>query len=89
MSTLSRKEMEAVITGGGSIIYQGRHISRMDDLPKAADLAKGDPDKEAATMTDLQAQIAALQAEMAKLQPKQASKPTHFQQPKQADKDAK
>lgn len=88
MATLSHKEMKAVIDGGGSVIYKGRHISRVDDLPSAADLAKGDAAQEQATAADLQQQIDALRAELAKVQPKQ-EKSTHFQPPKQTDKDAK
>lgn len=67
MPALTRNEMEAVITGGGSVIYNGQTISRLGDLPSAADLAKGDPEAEAAAANALQQQIADLQAQIAKL----------------------
>jgi len=69
MATLTRDEMEAVIKGGGSVLYQGRTLSSVAQLPSVAELAQGDPDKEAAATADLQAQIAQLQQQLATLQP--------------------
>lgn len=69
MATLSRAEMEAVIASGGSVLYDGHILTRMEQLPSAAALAAGDPAKEAAATADLQAQIAELQAQLAQLQP--------------------
>lgn len=69
MATLTRDEMEAVIKGGGSVLWQGHTLSRIQDLPSAADLAAGDPAKEAQATADLQAQITALQAQLAQLAP--------------------
>lgn len=66
--SLSRAEMERTIAQGGSVLYQGRIISRAQDLPSEADLARGDPDAEAQTQTRLEAQIAELQAQVQRLQ---------------------
>jgi hypothetical protein len=68
MAQLTRDEMAAVIAGGGSVLYEGRTIWRAQDLPSEADLAQGDPEKEAAASASLQEQIAQLQADLAKLQ---------------------
>jgi hypothetical protein len=65
---LSREQMEAVIRSGGSVLHQGRIISRIEALPSAAELAKGDPDKEAQAAQSLQQQIDQLQAQLAELQ---------------------
>jgi hypothetical protein len=64
--SMTRKQMEAVITGGGSVLHQGRIISRVADLPTEAALAQTDAEKADASAT-LQAQIAALQAQVAQL----------------------
>lgn len=65
---LNREEMEKVIRSGGSVLYQGSIISRIEALPSAAELAKGDPDKEAQAANDLQVQINQLQTQLAQLQ---------------------
>ena len=64
---LSREEMVKVIAGGGGVIYNGRIITRVDRLPSEAELAKGDPEKEAATLAEIEKQIAELQAQKALL----------------------
>lgn len=69
MPQLTRKEMEAVIASGGSVLWNGQTLWQAGQLPSAADLAAGDPAKEAAASADLHAQIAQLQADLAKLQP--------------------
>lgn len=78
MGTLSRNDMEQAIIQKGSVLYQGRIISRIQDLPTDADLAKGNPDMEAAAAAALDVQIAALTAQRARLslgQPPQISPP--------------
>lgn len=65
---MNRPQMEAVIRKGQSVLYQGRIISRTQDLPSAAELAAGDPEAEAAVAADVQAQIDALSEQLAKLQ---------------------
>lgn len=68
MAHLTRAEMEQVIREGGSVKHGGRIISRLEHLPSDADLAKGDPAKEAKAAGDLQAQIDQLQQQLAGLQ---------------------
>jgi hypothetical protein len=59
--------MVAIIAAGGSVLYKGRVLSRVQDLPTAAALAKGDAVREKATADALDAQIAALQAQRSTL----------------------
>ncbi len=79
MAQLTRAEMEAVIRGGGSVIYKGRVLSKIEHLPSAVDLAAGDPAKLNATVDDLDTQIKALQEQRKTAAAAQAK----------ADKDAK
>ena len=67
MPVLSRAEMEQAIQDGGSVLHGGRLYSRIEDLPSAADLARGNPEQEAAAAAALDSQIAALQAQRAQL----------------------
>lgn len=68
MGTLSRNEMEQVINSGGSVLLGGRLYTRVADLPNDAQLAAGDPEREAAAATTLQQQIAQMQAQLEQLQ---------------------
>jgi hypothetical protein len=63
---MTRAQMEAVIAEGGSVLHQGRIISRAAHLPTEAELAQTDAEKADASAS-LQAQIAALQAQVAQL----------------------
>lgn len=66
---LARKDMEQVIMAGGSVLLpDGRLITNVSNLPSAAELAKGDPAREAAAAVDLQTQINELQRQLAALQ---------------------
>lgn len=67
MGVLTRSEMEQAIIQRGAVLYRGRIISRIQDLPSDADLAAGDPAQEAAAAAALDAQIAALQAQRARI----------------------
>jgi hypothetical protein len=69
MGVLTRIEMEQVLIQKGSVLHNGRIISRMQDLPSEAELAAGNPAQEAAVAGSLQAQITALQAQLSQLQP--------------------
>jgi hypothetical protein len=69
MPQLSREEMEAVIRGGGSVMYQGKTLTQIGHLPTEADLAQGNPEAETAAANTLQQQIVELQQQLAKLQP--------------------
>lgn len=67
MAKLTREEMEAVIANRGSVMYKGRIIREVKNLPSRAELAAGDPVAEAKTREHLEARIAELEAEKAKL----------------------
>lgn len=60
---MTRTEMEAVIAAGGSVLHQGRIISRVGDLPSEAALASTDEERAGAAEA-LHAKIAALQAQV-------------------------
>lgn len=68
MAGKTRAEMEQIIHEGGSVSVGGRVISRLEDLPSAAELAAGDPKAEAATIKDIDRQIAALEKQKKQLQ---------------------
>lgn len=65
---MSRAEMEQVIRSGGSVLHQGSVITRLELLPSEADLARGNPEQEAAVAEGLRAQLAELQAQLERLQ---------------------
>jgi predicted flap endonuclease-1-like 5' DNA nuclease len=67
MAILTRPEMEQVIANGGSVLHSGRLLTRVEHLPTAADLAKGDPAAETVAANALKPQIADLQAQLNKL----------------------
>jgi hypothetical protein len=62
---LTREGMESHIKAGGSVFYEGRDqpITRVEDLPHPAELAKGDAKKMAAVESDLDRRQALLDAE--------------------------
>ena len=76
---ITRETMERTIAGGGSVLYHGVVISRVEDLPSVAALAQGDPAKEAVAIVALTAQMQALQADIARLRP--AGDAVHAQEP--------
>jgi hypothetical protein len=64
----SRKEMEAIIASGASVMLpNGGVATRVEQLPTAWELAKGDPEKEAQFRAGLEAQIDQLQGRLAGL----------------------
>lgn len=63
---LTRKQMEAVIRGGGTVLYKGRGITNINNLPSAAAMAETEEEKQAAEK-DLDAEIARLQKQKATL----------------------
>lgn len=65
---LTRGEMERVIQEGGSVLHNGQVIAQIDHLPSAAELAQGDPVAEARTASELDEQIAKLQAQKGTLE---------------------
>lgn len=64
---LSRKDMEEVIKGGGSVLHDGRIITSVEDLPKPEELAETDAER-AATAEDLRREIAERQDRLAALE---------------------
>jgi hypothetical protein len=54
--------MEKVIASGGSVLHEGRILSRVADLPSEAALASTDAER-ADALSALNAKIAALQAQ--------------------------
>jgi hypothetical protein len=71
---MNRKEMEQVIAEGGSVLYEGRIITKAKDLPDAADLAIAGAEDPDATAESLDAQIKALQEKKAALVAAQKAK---------------
>lgn len=57
---LSREKMVEVIRAGGSVLHNGRLITKEANLPTAASLAKT-PEEKAVAVEDIDAQIAKLQ----------------------------
>lgn len=86
MPTMSREEMERVLQDGGTVLYRGTIRTTAAELPGEAELAQGDPAKEAQARAGLEAQIAALRAELGLLQPVPAATGTGT--PSQPEPDA-
>lgn len=75
---LTYEGMQAVLAGGGSVMYGSRHIWRVEDLPTKAQLAKGDKVRSAQAAAELRTQIAALEAQVASIsQPLEDTHPGH------------
>ena len=66
-AVLSREDMERIIREGGSVLYGGRTIVRVEDLPGAVELVGDDTAQREAVAAALDAQIAALTAQRARL----------------------
>lgn len=64
---LTRRGMEHVIAAGGSVLHGGRSISKLHELPSAADLAKGNAALTESTRDALLAERDRLDRELAKL----------------------
>ena len=64
---MTRKEMEAVIKGGGSVLHGGKVITSIADLPQQEDLAQTDTEK-ADVAQELRGQIDALSERLAKVE---------------------
>lgn len=82
-----RSEMEKVIRSGGAVIHKGVHYRSISALPSEADMALGDPDREAEAAKELSAEVERLNAELAKL--KKTSKADEPAKSKDVAKDAK
>lgn len=75
---LTRAQMEAVIRGGGSVSIGHQIVTHIAHLPSEAELAKGDPAKEAVAKGNLQAQINALQTQLNGLAPDEPAVSSSF-----------
>jgi hypothetical protein len=76
---LTHAGMEWTIQHGGGVMIGGQVITRLDDLPSEAELARGNEAAEAALAASLDAQIAALSAQRASVgQGKAAAPATTF-----------
>lgn len=64
---LTLKEQHDIITGGESVLYNGRIISNVVHLPTEAQLAVGDPEKEQLAAFHMQQQIDRLQKDLESL----------------------
>ena len=67
MSSISRKRMEEIIKGGGSVMVGSRIIDSMGDLPSEVDLAKGDKAATQSVRKSLEETKANAERELAKL----------------------
>lgn len=61
---LTRADMEAIVRRNESVIYDGRVITSIGELPNDAELAKGDAVKEAEARASLRAQSDAIAAQL-------------------------
>ncbi len=64
---LTRKGMEQIVQGGGSVLHKGQLFTTVAQLPTEAELAKGNPLAERAAEQDLKRRLAETQAELDKL----------------------
>jgi|ERR1043165_4290346 large subunit ribosomal protein L21 len=62
-----REHMAQVLSEGGGVYHKGRILTSQHELPSEAELAKGDPVREARAKESIAARRAALDAEEAKL----------------------
>lgn len=64
---LSRKEMEAILRQGGTVLFDGRIIGDFNALPSEADLAQGDTEAMKVAEQNIDAEIKRLLSEKQKL----------------------
>lgn len=67
---LTRAGMEHVIRSGGSVLHEGRTLTRVEELPSEAALAAGDEDATRTALDNLQRRREALEREEALLHAK-------------------
>ena len=68
--------MTKTLEEGGSVIFQGQHISKVDDLPDEAEIVKGDAEAEEAALRSIDAQRRMLDAQEARLTSNRMTGPT-------------
>ena len=66
-TTLTRAQMEEAVKRGGSVIYQGRHILDVADLPSEAELAAGDAAREQQARDNLLEQKRLIEAQLVRM----------------------
>lgn len=81
---LTRTGMESVIKEGGSVLYKGRTIARVEDLPNETELAGGNPLALETAKRHLSQRRAALDAEEAQLREQERDAQEQRQPPRQA-----
>lgn len=67
MGTLTHEQMREVISQGGSVMINGHIVTSHDMLPSQADLAVGDEELESAAAAAIDAQVAELLRQRAKV----------------------
>jgi len=67
LASLTLPQMRKVIEEGGSVMYQGKVITEVNDLPGPVELANGAPEIKDAAKRDLRSQMADLQRQLAAL----------------------
>jgi len=72
MADMTREEMEQLIRQREGVLYDGRAITSIKDLPTEAELAKGDKAKEAAAKAALKEQLRGIASQLAMLEMSQA-----------------
>lgn len=55
---------------GSTVVLDGRHVTRAQDLPSEADYVRGDAEAEAATLARLEAAQKAVEAQIAAIRPR-------------------
>jgi hypothetical protein len=82
---LSRKDMERVIKGGGSVLYGGEIITSVKGLPDEADLAETD-EQLAAAAAKIEEEEKTVAAKKAKVETKTASRSSSKSSSKKSNK---
>jgi hypothetical protein len=75
MAQLTRAEMIEILGRNESVIYNGKVIKSVGDLPSEAELAKGDKTKEAAATQSLQEQKKEIERQLALLSESKDAEP--------------
>lgn len=74
MATLTRQEMADILRDGKrSVLFEGRIIKHVSQIPSEAELAVGNPEEEKKAQENILAEMERLKAELAIL--KETSKP--------------
>ena len=80
---LTRDEMASVIQNGGSVLFQSRVISRVEDLPTPAEIGVIDPSQATKSLADLESARKAIDDQIAAMKVAEAASKT---QPRNVEK---